>query len=305
MRRGTQQTGTREHRFVRKRKWFLGAVMAAAVLYAGYLALLYFSQASILYPGTRDHVDTRFPAPDGAEVFEIPVPSGTVEAVFLPASAHAGEGRQPLVIFGHGNGEVIDYWATALDGFRERGIGVLLVEYPGYGRSTGSPSEVAIRAAMAAAYDRVAADPRVDPERIFGFGQSLGGGAICLLARDRPLRALILESTFPTLDIFAAHYGAPSFLLRDHFDNVASLARFPGPVLVIHGRNDSLIPWKQGERLARAAKNSTFRLYDCGHGCWDPGRLPFWNDAVPFLVRSGVLRPSPGAQTPDNGGQYD
>jgi hypothetical protein len=55
--------------------------------------------------------------------------------------------------------------------------------------------------------------------RIFGFGQSLGGGAICLLAKDRPLRALILQSTFPSLDIFAAGYWAPSFLLRDHFNN--------------------------------------------------------------------------------------
>jgi hypothetical protein len=67
---------------------------------------------------------------------------------------------------------------------------------------------------MEAAYDRMPGDPRVDSSRIFGFGQSLGGGAICLLARDRPLRAPILQSTFPTLDIFAAHYRAPSFLLR-------------------------------------------------------------------------------------------
>ena len=103
---------------------------------------------------------------------------GNVEAVFLPATPPAREARQALVIFGHGNGEVIDYWIAALDGFRQRGIGVLLVEYPGYGRSTGSPSEASIRGVMDAAYDRVAADPRVDSTRIFGFGQSLGGGAI-------------------------------------------------------------------------------------------------------------------------------
>jgi hypothetical protein len=58
---------------------------------------------------------------------------------------------KPVMNFGHGNGEVIDYWITAFDGFRERGIGVLLVEYPGYGRSTGSPSGVSIRAAVDAA----------------------------------------------------------------------------------------------------------------------------------------------------------
>src|SRR5262249_25889702 len=157
------------------------------------------------------------------------------------------------------------------------------------GRSTGSPSEKSIRATMDAAYDRIAADPRVDRSRIFGFGQSLGGGAICLLARDRPFRALILESTFTSLAPLTARYLAPSFLLRDHFDNLSSVARFPGPVLVIHGRQDSVIPWKQGQSLAAAASHSTFKLYDCGHVCWDQIREPFWRDATTFLRASGIL----------------
>jgi pimeloyl-ACP methyl ester carboxylesterase len=263
--------------------------VAVALLYGGFLCLLYCLQASMIYPGTKNRVDANPPQSQGAEVFKISTALGNVEALFMPATPAVDETRQPVVIFGHGNGEVIDYWVTALNGFRQRGIGVLLVEYPGYGRSTGSPSEAAIRGVMDAAYDRIAADPRVDRSRIFGFGQSLGGGAICLLAKDRFLRALILQSTFPSLDIFAAEYWAPAFLLRDHFDNLSSVAHFQGPVLVIHGRDDHLIPWKQGQRLAAASANSTFRLYDCGHGCWDPERLPFWRDALPFLLQAGVL----------------
>jgi pimeloyl-ACP methyl ester carboxylesterase len=243
----------------------------------------------MIYPGTKNGVDANPPQSQGAEVFKVSTALGNVEALFLPATPAVDERRQPIMIFGHGNGEVIDSWVTALNGFRQRGIGVLLVEYPGYGRSTGSPSEAAIRGVMDAAYDRIAADPRVDRSRIFGFGQSLGGGAICLLAKDRFLRALILQSTFPSLDIFATEYWAPAFLLRDHFDNLSSVAHFRGPVLVIHGRDDHLIPWKQGQRLAAASANSTFKLYDCGHGCWDPERLPFWRDALPFLLQAGVL----------------
>jgi|HubBroStandDraft_1064217.scaffolds.fasta_scaffold01591_14 uncharacterized protein len=232
--------------------------VAVALLYGGFLCLLYCLQASMIYPGTKNRVDANPPQSQGAEVFKISTALGNVEALFMPATPAVDETRQPVVIFGHGNGEVIDYWVTALNGFRQRGIGVLLVEYPGYGRSTGSPSEA-------------------------------GGGAICLLAKDRFLRALILQSTFPSLDIFAAEYWAPAFLLRDHFDNLSSVAHFQGPVLVIHGRDDHLIPWKQGQRLAAASANSTFRLYDCGHGCWDPERLPFWRDALPFLLQAGVL----------------
>jgi hypothetical protein len=130
-------------------------VVAAAVLYAAFLCALYFMQDSIIYPGAKNRVEPVVPKAQGAEVLKISTLKGTVEAIFLPATAGGDATQNPLVIFGHGNGEVIDYWVAALDGFRERGIGVLLVEYPGYGRSTGSPSEASIRAAMDAAYDRI------------------------------------------------------------------------------------------------------------------------------------------------------
>ena len=271
------------------RKVLAFTAAAAGLLYLGFLCALFYSQGSIIYPGTRNQVDPAPPQSPGVEVLKVSTSAANSEAIFLPAAGQADSAPKPVVIFAHGNGEVIDYWISALHGFQERGIGVLLVEYPGYGRSTGTPSEAAIRMTMDAAYDRIAADPRVDRARIFGFGQSLGGGAICLLAGDRPLRALILQSTFPTLDIFTAHYWAPAFLLHDHFNNLASVAAFPGPVLVIHGRADQLIPWQQGQRLAAGSPRSTFRLYDCGHGCWDPQRLPFWRDAVPFLLAAGIL----------------
>jgi len=128
----------------------LGATAAAgAALYIGFLVLLYFSQRIILYPGVNDRVEAVPPRAPGLEVLKIATSAGDVEALFLPAiidSAH-----RPTMIFAHGNGEVTDYWVSAFEGFRRRGIGVLLVEYPGYGRSTGSPSEQAIRLGMDAA----------------------------------------------------------------------------------------------------------------------------------------------------------
>jgi uncharacterized protein len=273
------------------------AVVVAAI-YLAFLCFLWFRQDLFVYPGLHNRaVSATVPHPEGSEPFRVVTAAARVDAIFLPAAV-ATDSRQPVVIFTHGNGEVIDDWVAALDGFRDRGIGVLLVEYPGYGRSTGSPSETSIRGALDAAYDRIAKDPRVDPTRIFGFGQSLGGGAICLLAQDRPLRALILQSTFTSLDTFAGRYGAPALLLRDHFNSIWTVARFSGPVLVIHGRNDRLIPWQQGQELARASARATFRLYACGHGCWDPAHQPFWQDAVPFLISAGILSDKSSAVAP-------
>lgn len=263
--------------------------LAAIVLYAIFLVALFFMQRSMLYPGSKITVAAQASTAPGMETTRLASSAGDeVEAVFLPAFGGA-DGRSPMVIFTHGNGEVIDFWTTALEGFRERGIHVLLVEYPGYGRSGGSPSEKAIQAALVAGYDHFAADPRVDPARIFGFGQSIGGGAICALARERPLRALILQSTFTSLDIFTASFHAPAFLLRDRYDNLATVRTFGGPLLVIHGEQDGLIPWQQGQLLANASKQSSFKLYQCGHVCWDPERQPFWRDADRFLAEAGVI----------------
>ena len=126
---------------VAPRKILALAPITAAVVYGGFLCLLYFSQTSMIYPGAKNSVEANPPRSQGAELFKVSTALGNVEALFLPASPTVDNTRQPVVIFGHGNGEVIDYWLTALNGFRQRGIGVLLVEYPGYGRSTGSPSE--------------------------------------------------------------------------------------------------------------------------------------------------------------------
>lgn len=254
--------------------------------YVAFLGTLYFLQDFLIYPGRRDTVASSAPLSGGAELLELATAHGRSEALFLPARA---AGPRPLVIFAHGNGEVIDYWMEGLDSFRERGIGVLLVEYPGYGRSAGVPSEASIGAALATAYDRIVTDARIDRTRLVGYGQSLGGGAICLLARSRPLAALILQSTFTSLDTFASAYLAPAFLLRDHFRNIEAVRAFSGPVLVIHGSHDPIIPWQQGRQLAAAARRGTFRLYDCGHLCWNPQHLPFWRDATPFLIAAGVL----------------
>jgi len=263
------------------------AVMASAYLL--YLILLFCFQRQLLFPGTHIKVEPSPPAVAGLERLLLETPAGKFETLLLPQLARQTATKAPALIFAHGNGEVVDDWLEALDGFRERGFFVVLPEYPGYGRATGRTSSASIREAMLAAYDRLAADPRVDSSRIVGFGDSLGGGAICALARERKLRALILYSTFPSLDIFA-----PAFLMRDQFDNVGALRSYAGPVLVMHGRADNLVPWRQAQRLAAASTNAIFKLYDCGHGVWLPDHLPLWRDIDEFLARASPL-PGEGA----------
>ena len=157
----------------------------------------------------------------------------------VPQIARGGRGRPaPAFIFAHGNGELIDYWPDELRPVAALGAGLLLVEYPGYGRSEGAPTQERILEVFTRAYDRLAARPEVDPGRIVLIGRSMGGGAVCDLALKRPSAALVLLSTFTSLRTYAVRYLAPGFLIRDPFDNLAAVRQYPGPVLVVHGRED-------------------------------------------------------------------
>jgi len=273
----------------RRRRILLTLGVAAAALYLVAGLALYVMQGQLIYPGQRIKIpELPLPAVAGLEAFRIPTPTGKAEAWYLPPLGSAVP--FPALIFAHGNGEVIDMWADALDDFRRWGLALMLVEYPGYGRSDGRPSGAGIREAMIGAYDILVARASIDRSRIAGYGQSLGGAAIAALSERRPLRAMILQSTFTSLRTFASRYWMPSFLVRDPFDNVAAVAKFAGPVLVLHGERDELIPYQQGVTLARASAQGELRLYECGHGCWLPNDLPILRDIRAFLQKSGVLQ---------------
>lgn len=269
------------------RRGVVGVVVGGLVLYAAAAALLYGIQRQVIFPGqgidVRDHAP---PAVAGLEALEIHTAAGVTEAWYLPPLADVPH-PAPALIFAHGNGEVIDWWAEQLDDFRRWGMAVLLVEYPGYGRSAGAPSEAAIAEVMARAYDRLVERPDIDPRAVVAYGQSLGGGAIGALSKQRPLAALILQSTFTDLRRFANLFWMPGWLVRDPFDNLAAVRGFAGPVLVVHGRDDELIAASQGEELARAGRTAELRLHDCGHGCWSPAVL---DDIRAFLVKHGIVR---------------
>jgi pimeloyl-ACP methyl ester carboxylesterase len=206
-----------------------------------------------------------------------------VEAWLLPGDA---AGAAPLMIYAHGNGELIDLWADEFAPLRAAGIHVLLVEYPGYGRSGGTPSESSVTAALLAAYDRVAADPRIDARRIVGYGRSLGGGAIAQLAARRPLAALVLESTFTSLRDVVRRYFIPDVLVRNRFDTRGVLAKYHGPVLLVHGQFDEVIPVAHAQALKAASSAAELHVLPCGHNNCPPQ----WELVLSFLTANGVCR---------------
>lgn len=256
----------------------IGVVLVAVVLVAAYWALLFFAQRSILFPAPR--VAGAPPRPPDVEQIWLTTSFGRVEAWYLPAAASAHR-PAPLLVFSHGNAELIDYWPGEFDEPRRWGVGVLLVEYPGYGRSDGTPSQASITEGMLAAYDWAIKHADVDASRIIPYGRSLGGGAAVVLAAARPVPALILESSFSSVTAFAAGFGAPALIVRDKFDSASAIRSLQQPVLILHGDRDEIVPPHHARALAAAAPNATLTFLPCGHNdCPRP-----WAEVRAFLDR--------------------
>lgn len=237
------------------------------------LAFVHCAGARLLYPAPP-RPSAEVVLGTGAQRVWLESPVARTEAFLLPSTAPA-EHRAPLVIYAHGNGELIDYWVDEFAPLRAAGASVLLVEYPGYGRSSGSPSETSIQQAMMAGFDWAAAQPGVDRARIIGWGRSLGGGAVCALARERPLAALVLESSFMSVRAMASElFGIPGFLVRDPFDNLEVVGAFAGPILLLHGERDQSIPLAHARALQTAAAHAELHVLPCGHNdCIRPWEL--------------------------------
>jgi uncharacterized protein len=262
----------------------VAALLAMLGLLLAYWAVLYVGQRSLLFPAPPL---AGSPArPDDARPIWLDTSIGRVEMWWLPpigtwSSLHG------VLLFTHGNGELIDYWPEAFDEPRAWGLGVLLLEYPGYGRSAGRPSEGAIREAILAADGWARGQADIDRNRIIPYGRSLGGSAAAMLAAERPVPVLILESAFTSARAFASQFRAPGFLVRDPLDTLEAVRRFSGPILVLHGDRDEIVPTDHGRALAAASPRATLQLLPCGHNdCPRP-----WATIRAFLQAHDLLPP--------------
>lgn len=262
----------------------VGRVLALAML--GYLALIFALQRRMAFPGTfRDSPRTTASAPSGVTQLWLETSFGRVEAWYF-----SGEGgvHRPTIIFAHGNGELIEDWQSEMERLSAAGPNALLVEFPGYGHSRGKPSRSTLRETFTVAFDWLVARDDVDADRIVAHGRSLGGGVAGDLALDRPIRALVLQSTFSSATQFARENLVPGFLVRDRFDNRRAVSDFSGPILLMHGIRDDVIPYAHAEALAAAREGLDIIQLDCAHNDCAP-EWPEIVASVTAFLRSNAL----------------
>lgn len=264
---------------VRLRRSLALALGSIVLLHLGAALLV---QRRLLFPNPPARATIVRPV-DVSQVW-LPTDSGRVEAWYLPPLA-ASAAPAPVLVFFHGNGELIDFLGFDFQVPRQWGMGVLLVEYPGYGRSDGSPSEASVTLAVLAAHDWIRSQPSLDGMKVVAYGRSLGGGAAAILAAQRGAAALVLESTFTSVRSFAHRFFIPEFAILDPFDNLAVVGNYPGPVLVLHGKQDELIPPAHANALASASTRSELHLLACGHNDCDRP----WGVVRKFLAGAAIV----------------
>lgn len=280
-------------RWLYPRFWFR-AMIYLVVAYVAWLALLYFYwQDRIIFPRymTPQPRPTLYNAETAVIRLNIET-GGQVEAWFIPAPGVTVQTPGPVVVFFHGNGEIIDYQDEIIESYHRLGCSVFLPEYRGYGRSGGKPSEKAICADAVRFYDELTKRSDVDKSRIVFYGRSLGGGVAANLAARRRPAALILQSAFKSVACMAYRVGAPPFLVRHPFRTDRAIAKSDVPVLIFHGTRDEIVPVAHGRKLRDLASQSTYVEYNCGHNDFPgPGNeTAYWSAIRDFLLQGGVIK---------------
>jgi uncharacterized protein len=167
------------------------------------------------------------------------------------------EQARATVLYCHGNGGNVAFWADAVRALRDRvGVSVMLFDYRGYGRSEGKPSEAGVLADARAARAWLARREGIAEKQIVLMGRSLGGAVAVDLAANDGARALVLESTFTSLpDVAQTMFPLLPIrlLMQTDFNSIKKIANYRGPLLQSHGTADRLIPYSIGCRLFDAA----------------------------------------------------
>jgi uncharacterized protein len=230
--------------------------------YVALVAALYFGQRSLLYHPRSTHVSPAAAGLPEAEEVVLDTSDGErVIAWHVPPRPGA-----PVVIYFHGNAEVV---ATQVARHRELiagGVGLVALSYRGYMGSTGSPTEEGLLRDAEAAYQFAVS--RYASDRIVLWGHSLGSGVAIALAATRPVAKLVLEAPFSsTVDVAASMFPIVPvrWLMLDQFRSDQRIGAVKASILVLHGDRDFVVPVGLGERLfALAPGPKRFVRYPAG-----------------------------------------
>ena len=248
------------------------------LIFLGFLAMVYWFQARLILPGgsTQGQPEAQVRPHGDAELLQLTTKTGErVVALYGPAQTADGKpdpaaASRPTMIFFYGNAMCLNHATALFDRFRRLGLNVVIPDYVGFGMSSGSPSERGCQATADAVYDEFVSTRGVDPHQIVAAGWSVGGAVAIDLAARRTVGGLIAFSSFTNIHDMAwtiVPVPLPRWFFVHRFENLEKIPTITCPILLGHGRRDSLVPFSMFERLKMATKSPTTTLVidEAGH----------------------------------------
>lgn len=226
-------------------KWF--KIIALVYIMVG--VALYFLQDKFIFHPKKLPADYKFQFDIPFREIDLPVTDKknlSIVQFTVPDSVRKG-----IVLYFHGNRQNINRYAQYATNFTRNGYEVWMMDYPGYGKSTGKRNEQILYDDALILYKM--AISKVSVEHIIIYGKSLGTGIAAQLASVRECKRLILETPYYSMDALAKHYffmypvmpmtrySLPTY---QHFEYIKA------PITIFHGTRDAVIPYKQARWLA-------------------------------------------------------
>ncbi len=227
-------------------------ILTSLVLYLLLFLFLYIFQSKFIYFPFKELSTT--PESLGLEYEDVIFNSSDglkLHGWFIPKENH-----RCVLLFCHGNAGNISHRLDSIEIFNRLGMSVFIFDYNGYGKSSGKPSEDNTYKSAESAWNYLINKKHIKPNDIILFGRSLGGSIATWLAMNHTPKALIIESTFTSMKELASRFYIfmpVRLLLRYNYNTIGYLKTVKAPVMVIHSRDDELVPFNHAIELYDAA----------------------------------------------------
>jgi alpha-beta hydrolase superfamily lysophospholipase len=265
-------------------RWFVGLITVAAILATVKLLVSLLEPRMAFFPwqGIQET-----PATHGLTYADHTIATADGEKIHSWWMEHPSPRAQ--VVYWHGNGGNLSLWLDVVADIHRRGFSVLAVDYRGYGGSTGAPSEKGIYRDGEAATQYFNQRLRRQGSPVIVWGRSLGCAVASYTASRTTPDALILESPFPDVGFLFARNPVMrvlSIFSSYTFATSGHLERYDGPLLVVHGDRDSVIPFRAGRRVferAATPRKTFVALEGADHNDVHTGHPAYWKAVDAFV----------------------
>lgn len=219
-------------------------IVLIVIVVAG--AVIYFFQERVIFYPSKLPTDFKFNFKNPSTEKTLTIGKSEVHSLYFETANAPG-----VIVYFHGNAGSLEGWGELASEFVDQtGWNIWMVDYPGYGKSTGHiTSEAQLHEVADAVFGEAV---KLNPgKKVVIYGRSLGSGIASSLATKTTVDGLVLETPFYNVEAMAKNIFpfVPGFLVRYKLASNESLKNIKIPVLVIHGTADEIVPFDQGKKL--------------------------------------------------------